>query len=99
MSVVEGINPRYAAYAGAHGLSVVDMLSEDRERYPGGVMCGYLVWSREHLRRFRALLQADGYPLDHDAYNTWLDGHAQPIAGRTRGYAEDVTAPEWEVFA
>ena len=36
--------PRYTAYAQAHGRSPDQMLEFDSERYPGGKMCGFILW-------------------------------------------------------
>ena len=47
-----GINPRYAAYAKAHGRTTADMMERDRAAWPGGCMCGFLVWMSEQHRAF-----------------------------------------------
>lgn len=41
---------RYVIYAAAHGRSPADQLAQDRIDWPGGSMCGFLLWSR--ARRF-----------------------------------------------
>ena len=38
------VNPRYIAYAAAHGETPDSMLERDRERWPGGVMAGFMLW-------------------------------------------------------
>jgi len=37
-------NPRYTAYAQTHGLGEEAMLEQDRARWPGGKMCGFILW-------------------------------------------------------
>ena len=69
------MNPRYVAYAKAHGTPDQDaMLAQDRERYPGCCMTGYVVWIGE---RWTEWLKATGRrrPLteeDHAAFDAWL---------------------------
>jgi hypothetical protein len=46
-------NPRYQAYAHAHGEADAEaMLAADRERYPGGCMTGFVLWLRERWDEF-----------------------------------------------
>jgi hypothetical protein len=37
-------NPQYVQYAKVHGRTPDDMLVHDRERWPGGIMTGYILW-------------------------------------------------------
>lgn len=45
-------NPRYVAYAKAHGQKPADMLKHDEEAWPGGKMCGFILWIREKIFAF-----------------------------------------------
>lgn len=46
-------NPRYVAYAKAHGAADPDeMLERDRETWPGGCMIGFSLWIQERWRVF-----------------------------------------------
>lgn len=70
-----GMNPRYVAYAGAHGRSPADQLAHDREEWPGGSMCGFLLWNRARLAEASKEIPAAfclGRLADHDAYDAWL---------------------------
>ena len=47
------INPRYIAYAKAvHNTTHEMALDKDRKRYPGGVMCGFVIWINHHVQQF-----------------------------------------------
>lgn len=46
--------PRYLAYCNANGLTPEEQLERDRAAYPGGCMCGYILWISHNLSRFRA---------------------------------------------
>ena len=37
-------NPRFVAYASAHGRTPEAMLEHDTEAWPGGKMCGFILW-------------------------------------------------------
>jgi hypothetical protein len=47
-------NPRYVAYAKAHGKTPEQMMEQDGMDYPGGCMAGYIVWIGEQTETFRA---------------------------------------------
>lgn len=71
-------NPRYAAYARAHGRAPEDMLTHDRSAWPGGPMCGFILWMSRRWRDWRSLrskrhdeiLSAD----DYADFDRWLAG-------------------------
>lgn len=46
-------NPRYIAYAKEHGKSPDDMMAHDKDEYPGGQMCGFMLWISAKLRIFK----------------------------------------------
>lgn len=50
-------NPRYAAYARAHGRTPRAQLAHDALTWPGGRMTGYILWVDEQKQRF-----ASAYP-------------------------------------
>jgi hypothetical protein len=52
---VKAWNPRYVAYAKAHGRTPDEMLASDADRYPGGKMCGFTLWIRAKWSEWRKL--------------------------------------------
>jgi hypothetical protein len=38
------MNPRYAAYAKAHGRDAEHQMAHDQATWPGGYMCGFVLW-------------------------------------------------------
>lgn len=45
-------NPRYARYAEAHGRTPEEMLKADVIEWPGGSMCGFMLWMNEKWAKF-----------------------------------------------
>lgn len=71
-------NPRWLAYAKAHGKTPKEMLRADREKYQGGQMAGYIVWATGKWQEWR---KERNYPsemplCDEDikAFDAWLQG-------------------------
>lgn len=68
-------NPRYLAYCKAHNKMPEEMLEHDREAWPGGQMCGFLIWHNARLLEAKAQ-----YPqwfmynhlIDDRPYDAWL---------------------------
>ena len=66
---------RYLCYAAAHSRTPEAMLEHDREAWPGGHMCGYLIWisrewqawSREHEKP-----RTCHTPVDHADFDARL---------------------------
>lgn len=80
-------NPRYVAYARAHGLSPEGMKARDQIEWPGGVMCGFILWNSAQLRAASKAIPAAFHKIggrmeiaDHDAYDRWLANHAEAKA-------------------
>jgi hypothetical protein len=48
----ENVNPRYVAYAKFHNRTPEKMLERDKKEFPGGCMCGFILWINEMLQEF-----------------------------------------------
>lgn len=70
------MNPRYLAYCAAHGLSPDGMMEHDRAKWPGGVMCGFILWMNEQWPAWKKAAGWRGSLLsekDHASFDAWLD--------------------------
>lgn len=67
-------NPRFVAYALAHGRGPQEQLDHDKRRYPGGRMAGYIVWHGKMLMEWVKQAGADpDHPLGGDGVNESFD--------------------------
>jgi len=78
-------NPRYVAYATAHGRDPDAMLLHDREAWPGGSMVGFMCWIQERLGEWRKArgLRRDAAPCgdqQHDDFTACLQRYAETTA-------------------
>lgn len=82
-------NPRYLAYCRAHGKTPEKMLEHDEERFPGGCMCGFILWSSDKLNEARRTHREFFYIeiggnagglLDHEGYDKWLQNSVEQEA-------------------
>ncbi len=46
------MNPRYVAYCLAHSRTPDEMLAVDRRAWPGGCMCGFMLWVQARWREW-----------------------------------------------
>lgn len=77
-------NPRWVNYARVHGRTPEDQLTHDRKAWPGGSMCGFILWGRAQIGTFgKAHPEAFtcGRLVDHESYDRWLD--ALPLESET----------------
>lgn len=84
----EEMNPRYVEYCRAHGKTPDEMLAFDTKRWPGGKMCGFILWNMDKVQEFTSqwkgcrcladvslALLGDGKGEKKDVhiiYNEWL---------------------------
>lgn len=68
IAIVNEYNSRYLLYCKAHGndWDPSRQLEEDSMKWPGGKMCGFMLWIQEKWRVFGA---KNNVPIDFD---TWL---------------------------
>jgi len=52
-------NPRYVAYAHAHGRTPEQMQLVDEARYPGGCMTGFMLWMDAKMRKYHSTLESN----------------------------------------
>jgi len=73
-------NPRYVAYAKAHGKTPDAMMEHDRDAWPGGCMCGFILWmSEQEMAFWKACPSAflNRYTIcDQDAWTAFLQSVA-----------------------
>lgn len=73
MTTQQQWNPRYVAYAVAHGRSPEDMLAHDRSAWPGGVMAGFMLWMSDRWQEWRSLHGYGTYDVLFDADHASFD--------------------------
>lgn len=77
MSCTGKCNPRYVLYAKAHGKTAEEMVEYDDECWPGGAMCGFILWMDQVWREFRKLNGIRHYdpvgPEDQKKFDEWLE--------------------------
>ena len=53
--MAETWNPLFVAYARVHGHEPQQQLDHDQKAWPGGCMCGFMLWMSALKERFRKL--------------------------------------------
>ena len=73
-------NPRYEAYARVHGRDPEAMLEYDRKRWPGGCMCGFMLWIGDLWRGYRKSI---GLKEDQVLWGAQVERFDEMIGART----------------
>lgn len=65
---------RYVRYAESLGLSTKGAMARDRKKYPGVVMCGYILWIGKKWNEWMELTgrRRPFLKEDHEAFDAWL---------------------------
>lgn len=70
-------NPRYIAYCKVHAKSPTSMLEHDEIKWPGGRMCGFMLWLggrwREFARQKKAIFSAPFVHQNGAEFDRWLE--------------------------
>ena len=79
------MNPRYVVYSLLQGNDPATQLEVDRKRWPGGCMCGFILWSRAMIQAARKQIPqafvVGGDLFDHELYDKWLWCNIAPYWG------------------
>lgn len=68
--------PRYLAYCAAHSTEPDAMLAADDERWPGGRMCGFILWIASKWNEWYVAIgkkPAVLGPEEHRQFDEWLN--------------------------
>ena len=70
-------NPRYLAYCAAEKVATPDeMLAIDQQRWPGGSMCGFMLWLRARYQEWYQVIGGQPailFPEHYRAFDQWLN--------------------------
>jgi hypothetical protein len=75
-----GYQPRYLAYCASHGKTPAQMLRHDRKAWPGGKMCGFILWISARWQEWKKANGRGRWDVlsqaDHDNFDAWLNSCA-----------------------
>lgn len=76
-------NPLFVVYANARGKTPDEMLVSDRDAWPGGSMCGFILWVRGMKRDFyklhpEAFMNSVDTLVDADAFLKFAQESNEP---------------------
>jgi len=69
-------NPRYIAYAKSNGFEPKEMFRIDKNLYPGGSMCGFILWISKMRREFKKTSPQsflDDTLIDQNKFTKWME--------------------------
>ena len=68
-------NSRYVKYSQAHGRTPEQQMEQDRIDWPGGCMCGFVLWIQKQVRDMDHAWPgtvAGGHVWDQQDFDAWL---------------------------
>ena len=68
--------PRFVAYANSLGLTPDEAIVKDSKKYPGGKMCGFMLWIQANRKAFKAAHPnafVGDWISDQDAFTSFLN--------------------------
>lgn len=76
----------YTLYAKAYDNTPDDQMVADQEKWPGGRMCGFILWMNAAWRKFDELhdpqrKDVPHTPKERDAFREWLKTEYKNVAG------------------
>lgn len=84
--MIDGLNPRYVAYAKSHGKTPQEMLEFDKQKYSGGCMAGFIIWIHRRCSEFKKIspeLFCGDEIGDQDRFTAFLEKFAENDTIRT----------------
>jgi hypothetical protein len=74
------MNPYYLAYCKANKNTPEIQMEQDQKSYPGGVMCGFILWISNKKSKFRRLhpeFCLDGLIYNYSEWGKFLEKEAE----------------------
>lgn len=72
----ETYQPRYLAYCAAHGKTPGEMRVHDTALFPGGPMCGFILWISQQWRAWKEANNRGTWDVlseaDHDSFDRFI---------------------------
>lgn len=66
---------RYISYSTAHGKTPEQMIACDKHKFPGGCMCGFILWIGSKLQEYKKTdtnAFVGDFLQDHDGFTKYL---------------------------
>lgn len=74
-------NPRFVSYARSHGRTVEEQLAHDSEEFPGGCMCGFILFIAGQIKAFRKARPdcfVGPYVANQTAFTQFIENSIKP---------------------
>ena len=67
-------NSRWLAYIKVHGYkNPEEALAGEKKKYPGGCMCGFIIWIQEQWKEFNESIGKNLLKDTHEKFDAWLN--------------------------